>query len=342
MLAARTVLVVVSAVLCAPHLLIAQTSKHTLANQVEQSDFSIDSDEPMQRPAELPRTALDALSEDKRVAGCLNENGLSAKELLSNWFVASQIHLDGPNEVDLVVLPGGRIPGTPAGEVSPNACLVGANTAQMWVLRQTQTGFQVVLSQMGLGMNVLSTRTNGLRNIQVGAVVGMAYNNTTEYRFDGKQYQIARHTSGESGAQVPTELSGYETRDPLIQLPGQTAESVRGQARAWIWERWVTHKLSYLNVKTHDDEAEETTTYYIAPADDGWGVTIQRHRILRATPTQGTIVEDDLSVATEVDRIEPGTEDSYPVQAISDAEKRPESKYRLLFLDYAERTIAVL
>jgi len=342
MLAVRIVLVVVSAVLCVPCLLIAQTSKSSPPNQAEQSDFGIDSDEPMQRPAELPRTALDALSEDKRVAGCLNENGLSAKELPSNWFVASQIHLDGPKEVDLVVLPGGRIPGTPAGEVSPNACLVGANTAQMWVLRQTQTGFQVVLSQAGLGMNVLSTRTNSLRNIQVGAVVGMAYGNTTEYRFDGKQYQIARRTSGESGAQVPTELSGYETRDPLIQLPGQTAESVLAPARAWIWERWKAHKLSYLKVKTEGDEAEETTTYYIAPADDGWGVTIQRHRILRATPTQGTVVEDNLSVATEVDRTEPGAEDSWRSPVISETEKLPESKYRLRFRDYAERIIATL
>jgi hypothetical protein len=107
--------------------------------QREQSAFGIDEAVPIVRPVTLPRAALDALSRDERVASCLEDERLSVKELTASWFVASEIHLDGRNETDLVVLPGGRLPDTPAGEVSPNACLVGANTAQMWFYARLRT-----------------------------------------------------------------------------------------------------------------------------------------------------------------------------------------------------------
>jgi len=337
------ILVVVSAILCFHHIRNAQISKSSAPNQTEQSEFGIELEaEPVQRPAELPRAALDALSKDDRVAGCLEDTGLSAKQLPSNWFVASEIHLDGPNEVDLVVLPGERIPDTPPGEVSQNACLAGANTAQMWVLRKTQTGFQIVLSQIGLGLNVLSTKTRDFRDISVGAMVG-GYGSEIEYKFDGKSYQIARRRSELAGAKLPSNLSGYETREPLIQLPGQSAESVRTQARAWIWEKW-SQTISYLKIETRDDEADETTSYYIAPNKKGeWQITIETHRVLSATPTQGSITEDRLSIATDIERIEPVPEgSSQPPRIIPDTENVPASEYRLQFLDYAEREIGVL
>jgi len=332
----------VGAVLCVPHLLIAQSSKSSASNKTEQSDFGIELEaEPVQRPVQLPRAALHALSEDKRVARCLKKNRLRAEQLPSNWFAASVIHLDGRDEADLVVLPGGRIPDTPKGSISPNVCLIGANTAQMWVLRKTQASFQVVLSQTGLGMNVLSTRTRGLRDITIGAAVG-GYDDEIEYKFDGKSYQIVRRISELVGAKVPGDLTGYETRERLVQLPGQARESVCAQARAWIWQKWRTQK-SYLQIKTRDEEADETTTYYIAPDEKGeWQVTIKTRRILRAQPTHSSIVEDKLSIATDVERVEPGTEESFHAHVIPDTENVAESRYRLQFLDYGERIIGTL
>lgn len=335
-------LAIFGALLCSQCSLVAQTP-NTKA-QAEQSGFGIELEaEPVLRPAELPRAALGALSEDKRVAFCLKKNGIDGKELSSRWFIASEIHLDGPEEADFVVLPSGRLPDTPAAEISQNACLVGANTAQMWVLRKTQAGFEVVLSQIGLGMNVLSTRTNGLRDIRVGAVVGMAYACAIEYKFDGKAYQVSRRTSQMTGAEVPASLSGYETRNPLVQSRGETPELVRAEARAWIWERWRTHRLSYLRTQTHDDDADETTTYYIAPNEKrGWEVTIEKHRILQPTTAQGSITEDDLAIATDVERTEPGAEDAWRSPVFPGTENLPASKYRLRFRDYAERIIGTL
>ncbi len=337
-------LTVVSTVLCLPHVLTAQHAKPS--EQKEQSEFGIELKAmPIQRPVTLPQAALNALSKDERVASCLENESLSPKELPANWFVASEIHLDGANESDLVVLPSVRLPGTPEGEISTNSCLSGANTAQMWVLRKTQPGFKLVLSQIGLGMSVLATRTNGLRDIEVGAAVG-GYIDSVDNKFDGDSYKIADRTSNLIGAELPNSLSTFRTREMLVQLPDQSSEAVRAQARAWLWQQWEEHKLSYLTLKTHDETTDETSSYFIAPDENGkWQVTIQVRRIIRddnATASQHRITEKKLLVAAIVERVELTTESMHAPRVISGDEILPESKYRLKFLDYAGRTAATL
>lgn len=335
-------LAVVSTVLCVPHVLTAQHAKP--AGQKEQSEFNEDTDMPMQQPVLLPRAALDALSGDKRVASCLEHEGLSAEKLAGNWFVASEIHLDGPNETDLVVLPGGRLPDTPAGEISPNACFWGANTTQMWVLRNTQHGFKLVLSQIGLDMSVLATRTNGFRDIEVGAADG-GYELSIHNKFDGESYRIAARTSQMTGTEVPR-LSAFKTRKLLIQMAGQDSETVRAQARAWLWQQWRERKACYLKLTTHDETVDETSSYFITLDEKNqWQVTIQARRIVRddqATASQHRIIENELMIANEVQRVEPTTDDRHTPRVISEDEVLPESKYRLEFLDYASRTAATL
>jgi len=337
-------LAVVGAVLSVPQLLTAQHTRPE--EQKEQSEFGMELEAvPIQRPVTLSRAALNALSKDERIAACLESEGLSADKLPANWFVASEIHLNGPNEVDLVVLPGGPVPDTPAGEISPNACLVGANTAQMWVMRKTQNGFQLVLSQLGLGMSVLSSRANGLRDIQVGAAVG-GYNDAIDYKFDGQSYQIAARTSELAGAKLPHSLSAFKARKFLIQLPTQGSEAVRAEARAWLWQQWEEQKASYLKLKTHDETSDETSSYFIGPDENGgWQVTIQVRRIVRddhASASQYRVTERKLLVATEVQRVEPAMDEMKAPHVISEDETFPESQYRLRFLDYGGRDVATL
>ncbi len=337
-------LVVVSAVLCLPQVLTAQHAKPK--RQEEQSDFGIELEvAPIQRPVALERAALDALTDDAGVASCLENEGLSPKVLPANWFVASEIHLDGANESDLVVLPGGRLPDTPKGEISPNACFLGANTGQMWVLRSTQRGFKLVLSQIGLGMSVLTTRTNGFRDIEIGAFVG-GYDDSINYKFDGESYKIAGRISNLMGAELPHSLSAFGTRKMLVQLPAQTSETIRGQARAWIWHQWQEHKASYLTVKIHEEASEETSSYFIAPGKNGeWQVIIQVHRFVydeNATASQFRITEKELLVASQVQRVEPTADEIHLPRVFSKDEILPESKYRLQFMDYGNRTVATL
>jgi hypothetical protein len=132
----------------------------------------------------------------------------------------------------------------------------------------------------------------------------------------------------------------------LVQLPAETSEAVRGQARAWIWHQWQERKTSYLTVKIHDEESEETSSYFIAPDKNGeWEVTIQVHRIVRdenATASQLRVSESELLVAPQVQRVEPTTDEMQLPRVFSKDEILPASKYRLQFLDYGSRTVATL
>ncbi len=206
--------------------------QHSVANAPrgqEQSNFTVELEiGPIQRPVQLSGTALSTLSKDKRVASCLEDAGLRPEQLTADWFIASEIHLGGPRERDLIVQPGGPIPGTPPGEVSQNFCLVGANTAQFWVLRKTPQGFALVVSQMAHDLKVLRTRTNGLRDIRLAAAVG-GYYAALDYRFNGHSYEIAGRSSELTGAEIPHDLSGYETAKPFLQPRGQPSGPIFGR-----------------------------------------------------------------------------------------------------------------
>ena len=321
--------------------LVAQTAKSGAPAQ-EQSAFGFDDPVQLQRPVKLPRAALDVLSEETRVASCLKINRLSPKELPADWFVASEVHLDGPDETDLVVLPGGRLPNTAPGEISQNACLVGANTAQMWVLRNVRNHFILVLSQIALGLEILQTRTNGLRDIQVGAVVGIDYDDSIDYKFDGQTYKIAARKSHMVGIEAPRSLSGYQTRE-FTQSPNESSEPIRAQARAWLWSQWKAQKFSSLSLKTHDSTGDEAISYYVTrDSDQKWQIVIETHRVLRPTASEGRISEEDLLAADEVERVEPKDVDSFAPRAIPDNENVPESQYRLEFLDDTQRIVGRL
>jgi hypothetical protein len=161
----------------------------------EQSGFNYDLEiDQIQRPAELSTPALQTLSKDELIHSCLESEGLSSEQLPANWFVASEIHLDGPNEIDLIVLPGGRLPDTPPGEISKNACLGGANTAGFWILRKTPLGFLLVLTEMALKLDVLRTRSHGFRDIRL-YTISLSSILIQDFRFDGSRYVLSQKKS---------------------------------------------------------------------------------------------------------------------------------------------------
>ena len=193
-------------------------------------------------------------------------------------------------------------------------------------------------------MTVLKTRTNGLRDIEVGAAIG-GYADSIDYKFDGQSYIIAGRTSELIGAELPHTLAAFKTRKLLVQLPAQTSEAVRAQARAWLWQQWQNRDASYLKLETHDGSGDETASYFIAPGENGnWQVTIQVQRTVRddaATASQHRITEKELLVATEVRRVEAATDEMHAPRVMPE-EVLPESKYKLQFLDYGRRTVATL
>ena len=186
----RGIFLVIAAILFPSHIN-SQNSPKTQTR--EQSSFSVELEiSPIQKPAALSEEALQALAKDNHIRSCLDSQNLPPEKLPANWFIASLIHLHGPNELDLIVLPSGRLPETAKGEISANACLVGASTGGFWVLRQTPAGFQLVLSQMASGLSILKTRSNGLRDIQLYTHASVSEHAITDFRFDGIQYRLFR------------------------------------------------------------------------------------------------------------------------------------------------------
>jgi len=87
---------------------VRQTSKKV--DQPEQTIFGSDAGSPeefTQKPVEVPAAAVQVI-QDSFVRGtlnCLKHFGTTPDEVPASWFVASEIHLKGPEEIDLIVSP---------------------------------------------------------------------------------------------------------------------------------------------------------------------------------------------------------------------------------------------
>ena len=148
-------------------------------NRAEQTRFGLE--EPINQPVPIPEDVLKMLRQDSDISACDLEQPNSRDSIPSTWYEASQIHLDGPNQIDLIVK-------------AKNACLWGANIGPFWVFRGTSNGHSLVLSTVALGLRVLSTKTNGLRDIEAGAVVSLRPSFVT-YKFDRQHYQKSEGNS---------------------------------------------------------------------------------------------------------------------------------------------------
>jgi len=138
----------------------------------------------IKRPVPIPPAVLEILKQDDTVKGCLSDNEPTREKPFSSWFVASGVHLDGPNEGDLVVLPSPE-----AGPSYP--CFHSASGIQrLWVFRNTAKKYNLVLTTFANGIVILKPEHSGRRDIQ-GLTAGSAgrFITTIFYRFDGSQYQ---------------------------------------------------------------------------------------------------------------------------------------------------------
>jgi hypothetical protein len=78
----------------------------------------------IKKPVRIPDAALQVLRDGlgPGTLDCVrNMEGLSAEQVPASWFVGSEIHLNGPDETDLVVQPADM-----RESPSPNRCLFGA------------------------------------------------------------------------------------------------------------------------------------------------------------------------------------------------------------------------
>jgi len=270
----------------------------------------------------LPECARLLLAHDRETAGPLEYENLPPEQLPRDWFTASEQPMKQGNETLLVVM-GAKM-------------MRGANVNPFWIFLRSGESCETVLKVGAHDIDALKTRTNGLPDIKIVAMTAVSVGESW-YKFDGKTYQLARTLRQPIGAEVPKDLSGFEARISLVQRPEQDPESILAQARGWLWQQWWLEKPSYLKVKLHSKEGDETvTTYYI---EKGSGqqmlVTIQIHSVLTDRgPHQGTrntITRDELIFADDVERRWAIAGNSDRTQQVPENDEVAPDSYELFF-----------
>jgi hypothetical protein len=163
----------------------------------EQLDFSMEQEiVPIQQPVTLSKGALKVLEKEADVSSCMENAKLSAGQLPNSWFVGSQVHLDGPDEIDLIVLPS-QLKATQPMHPVPNACFFGPYTTKFWVLRMSMKGFELVLSVNAHDLGVRKTSWERHRDIEA-SVSSLNGTTTSIFRFDGQQYRLQKENAAPS------------------------------------------------------------------------------------------------------------------------------------------------
>jgi hypothetical protein len=163
-----------------------QSQKPERAVEQEQSGFGTEEvpGEPrIKRPLPVPDAALQILKTDGGVKSCLEHNRLAPGQDLGPWFIASEIHLGGPHEADLVVVPTFR---GREGMCFQSAAGIGL----FWIFLKSGEQYHLALKTWGGGLEILGSRSNGYRDIQTGTL-GQAgrFLTTVTFHFDGARYQ---------------------------------------------------------------------------------------------------------------------------------------------------------
>jgi hypothetical protein len=107
---------------------------------IEQRSFGAE-DQNFEHTVSLPSTVLDILRKQDEVKDALDMENVPFGDPPSTWFLASEVHLAGPNEKDIVVM--GKCP------------VCGANVVPFWVFRPDEHGHELILAAGGLGLTSL-------------------------------------------------------------------------------------------------------------------------------------------------------------------------------------------
>jgi hypothetical protein len=140
----------------------------------------------IKHPASIPESVLQILRQDEVVKSCLSDTTPTPDAPFASWFVASQIHLDGPQQADLIVLP------SPRDHHPDYLCLHSVEGfSRFWIFRKTGEGYELILTTGGLGVEVAKTRHAGRRDLEsVNPIAGVI--TIVTFCFDGKIYRKCR------------------------------------------------------------------------------------------------------------------------------------------------------
>ena len=153
--------------------------RNTSRSGVEQVQFSAE-DETVKRPIVLPYEALRVIEEDPSVAEGLKNEAPPTTQIPKGWLMASEVHLAGPDEKDIIVVATGS--------------LLGANVTTFWVLRPSRRGYELLLSAPAHDLVIKGTRFKGYKDIELVSATALDVS-TESLRFDGKKYDVHEQRS---------------------------------------------------------------------------------------------------------------------------------------------------
>lgn len=254
---------------------------------------------------------------------------LSPKQLPEDWFTASARELAKGNGTYFVVMGAGL--------------MRGANINPFWIFWQHSKSCDLLLSIGAHDLDILKTKTNGLPDIRVLSATAVRWFEDL-FSFDGHNYQELKTTSQPIGEEIPRNLSGFETRKPLVQGTEQDPEAILCEARAWLWRRWWLEQPSYLSVTLHSREGDRTTTtYFITKVGGQLQVKIQKHKISGdRTGAQHPMVEDELVVADDVERRLTLNDNPDQKTNVPEGQEASPDSYELYFNDDSGNNVAIL
>jgi hypothetical protein len=288
----------------------------------EQTSFSVESD--IDRPVPLDQAAKEALAKSPELA---KWKRFAPRDISRSWLTASKIHL-GEGVVGLIVM------GPPL------------NNSPFWILGQTSGGYDLVLDTVAADLDILKTRTNGLRDIETSVQTSVGSWASNIFQFDGQRYQVNKQIEQTTGAKVPTNLTGYETHPPFVQHAPDDSSTL-ADARTWIWQHWKSRKRFYVTVEAQNDEGEPAT-YQLYTSDDpnneGLVMKVHTSHWVQDSPSKARrkVIDEDLWIAVDVKKVHPAVDEDHDPQVILDQTDVAASAYCLGFLDFRGVWLATL
>jgi hypothetical protein len=132
-------------------------------------------DEPFKHPANIPNNLMPLLREEIKKA-CPGET-VNHETDVSSWFSASKINVNAHRPAFILT--------------SSKHCLTGADNDWFWIFLKTSRGYRLVLKGGTISLDVLRTRTHGLRDIETNIAAGPT-NYRNIYKFNGSVYKARR------------------------------------------------------------------------------------------------------------------------------------------------------
>jgi hypothetical protein len=137
-------------------------------------------DERFQHSAPVPNEVVSLLLKTREAKSALEYAPNAETKNVADLFRGVEVHLGDTQEIDMVVL------GIPP--------MRGADNAWFWLVRSAHNSPRIVLFRGGDSLELLSTTTNGYRDVRSRWSSAAGDTRESVFAFDGRKYKLRKET----------------------------------------------------------------------------------------------------------------------------------------------------